>query len=73
MGDAALGRQSDTEPVELPGRKATRERCTGSEARCELAHDYSPLLGTDGTRNLMTLLGEAQVPSSIFLTHPDTP
>jgi len=61
MGDAIVRAQPDTEPVVLPGANTTRERCAGSEARCKLAHEYSPLLGTDGRRNLMPLLGEAQV------------
>jgi hypothetical protein len=64
MGDATVKAQPDTEPVELPSGNATRECCAGNEARCKLAHDYSPLLGTDGIWNGMTPLGELQVPLS---------
>jgi hypothetical protein len=47
--------------VELPGPGTTRERRAGGKIR-DLAHEGPPLgLGTDGTRNLMTLLGELQM------------
>ena len=62
MGDATMRRNTDTQLVSLPVNAATRERCAGGKTCCNLAHDWSPLgLGTDGSDNLMTLLGETQV------------
>ena len=62
MGDATMRRNTDTQPVSLPVNSAARECRAGSETCCNLAHHWSPLgLGTDGSNNLMTLLGETQV------------
>jgi hypothetical protein len=49
--------------LELPVGDATRERYAGCKTSSDLAHEvFSPRLGTDGMKNLMTLLGELQVP-----------
>ena len=62
MGDATMKRNTDTQLVSLPINSAARECCAGSETCCKLPHHWSPLgLGTDGSNNLMTLLGETQV------------
>ena len=62
MGDATMRRNTDTQLVSLPINPAARECRAGSETRCKLTHHWSLLgLGTDGSHNLMTLLGETQV------------